>query len=149
MGGMRLLAALLALSIPFLVACEGPTAVFAGGALTGPVESAPASFAFARDAGTVQLETRPEDPYSVNIACAVVGDALYVSAGDNKSQWVENMEADPRVRMRISGQIYPLRAERVTDDAEMRAFAEEWTKNSWARDPMTLDEAWVYRLQAR
>jgi hypothetical protein len=149
MGGMRLLAALLALSIPFLVACEGPTAVFPGGALTGPVESAPASFAFARDAGTVQLETRPEDPYSVNIACAVVGDALYVSAGDNKSQWVENMEADPRVRMRISGQIYPLRAERVTDDAEMRAFAEEWTKNSWARDPMTLDEAWVYRLQAR
>jgi len=146
---MRLLPAFLALLVPFLWACEGPTAVFPGGELAGPVEPAPTSFAFARDAGTVQLETRPEDPYSVNIACAVVGDTLYVSAGDNKSQWVENMEANPLVRMRIAGDIYPLRAERVIDDAEMRAFADEWTKNSWARDPTTLDEAWVYRLEAR
>lgn len=146
---MRLPLVCLVLSASFLLACEGPTAVFPGGALSGPVKEAPASFAFARDAGTVQLETRPDDPYSVNIACAVVGDALYVSAGDNRAEWVDNMEANPLVRLRIRGDVYPLRAERVTDDAEMRAFADEWTKNSWARDPTKLDEAWVYRLSAR
>lgn len=129
--------------------CGGPFAVLPGGALNGPVEPTPESFAFARDAGTVQLETRPEDPYSVNIACAVVGDALYVSAGANKARWVENMEANPLVRLRIDGAIYELRARRVTDDAEMRAFADEWIKNSWARDPTKLSEVWVYQLGAR
>ena len=139
----------LLLALALLPACGGPFAVFSGGALAGPVRSNPESFAFARDAGTVQLETRPDDPYSVNIACAIVGDALYVSAGDNKSRWVENMEAEPAVRLRIRGDIYELNATRVTDDAEMRAFAAEWIKNSWARDPLTLDEVWVYRLDAR
>ena len=123
--------------------------VFPGGALEGPVKPVPQSFAFASDTGTVQLETRPEDPYSVNIACAIVDDQLYISAGDTKAQWVENMELDPLVRLRIEGEIYELRAERVTDDTEMQAFADEWTKRSWARDPTTLDEVWVYRLQAR
>jgi hypothetical protein len=137
------------LVLPLLLACEGPTAVFSGGALQGPVEPLPAGFDFARDAGTVQLETRPEDPYSVNIACTVVGERLYVSAGGNRAQWVENMEADPRVRLRVDGVIYELRAERVTDAAEMDAFAEAWLQHAWARDPRGYDEVFVYRLVAR
>ena len=141
LGGALLLLAL---------GCSGPFAVFPGGELSGPVQPAPASFAFARDAGTVQLETRPDDPYSVNIACTVVGDALYVNAGDTRARWVENMEADPRVRMRIDGTIYELRAERVVDETEMKAFAGAWLeKGAWARDPTELDEAWVYRLEPR
>jgi hypothetical protein len=133
-----------------LVGCRGPFLVFPGGGLSGPVQSTPESFAFARDAGTVQLETRPEEPYSVNIACAVVKDGLYVSAGGNKSRWVEHMESNPLVRLRIDGDIYELRARRVVGDAEMRAFADVWVaKGSWARDPTTLEEAWVYRLGPR
>jgi hypothetical protein len=131
------------------IGCNGPTSIFAGGDLNGPVKPTPHDFEFARDAGTIQLETRPDDPYSVNIACAVVGDSLYISAGGNKSKWVENIEADPRVRVRIKGDIYELTATRVTGDDEVRAFADEWLKNSWARDPTKLDEAWVYRLEAR
>ena len=139
----------LALCVLALVACGGPIATIPGGALDGPVKPAPSSWDFARDAGTVQLETQPDDPYSVNIACAVVDDGLFISAGDNKSRWVENMEADPRVRMRINGDVYELAARRVTSDAEMDSFADEWIKNSWARDPTTLDEVWVYRMEAR
>jgi hypothetical protein len=137
------------LSLFAMLACSGPTAVFPGGALDGPVKPTPESFGFALDAGTIQLETDPEAPYSVNIACAVVGDALYISAGENKAQWVENMEVDPRVRLRIKGDIYELSAHRVTTAVELDAFAEEWTKNAWARDPRELDEVWVYRLAAR
>jgi hypothetical protein len=138
-----------ALASLMLWACGGPTALFPGGALSGPVRPVPESFEFARDAGTIQLESRPDDPYSVNIACAVVDDNLYVSAGDNKSQWVENMEANPLVRLRIKGDVYELRAQRVTDESEMQAFADEWIKYSWARDPRSLDEVWVYRVAAR
>lgn len=137
------------LALPALWACGGPFAVFPGGALDGPVKPAPGSFEFARDAGTVQLETNPLDPYSVNIACAVADEKLYVSAGENQSQWVENMEADPRVRIRIKGDIYELNARRVTDATEMQAFADEWMKNSWARDPTQFEEVWVYNLVAR
>ena len=75
---------LLAVSVLVLWGCGGPLAVFPGGALDGHVKSTPQNFAFARDAGTIQLETRPDDPYSVNIACVVVGGALYVSAGDKR-----------------------------------------------------------------
>ena len=132
-----------------LAACSDPYAVFSGGELAGTVKPTPDSFEFARDAGTVQLETRPDDPYSVNIACAVVDRALYVSAGDNKSKWVENIEEDSLVRLRIKGDIYELRADRVRNSEEMDVFAEEWIKNSWARDPRKLDEAWVYRLESR
>lgn len=129
--------------------CGGPVAVFPGGALDGPVKPAPASFAFAREAGTIQLETRPADPYSVNVHGAVAGEGLYVSAGDNRAAWVEHIETDPRVRVRIEGDVYELRARRVTDAAELDAFAEVWIQNAWARDPRELGEVWVYRLEAR
>lgn len=146
---MRSLPSLVFLPVFALWACGGPVATFPGGQLDGPVKPAPESFAFAQDAGTIQLETRPDDPYSVNIACAVVAGDLYISAGDYKARWVENMEANPLVRLRIEGEIYELKANRVTEDDEMQAFATEWTKNAWARDPTTLDEVWVYRLEAR
>jgi len=140
---------LLATGLLGLVGCGGPVLVFPGGALEGPVAPAPESFAFARDAGTVQLETRPEEPYSVNVNGTVVGEAFYVSAGGSASRWVRHIQADPRVRVRIGGTIYALRAERVTDAAELDAFAEAWLQNRWARDPRQFDEAFVYRLEPR
>jgi hypothetical protein len=143
-------AALPAALLAFTLGCGGPTFVFPGGALEGEAKPVPSSWAFAADAGTIQFETRPEDPYSVNIVCVVVGEQLYVSAGDNHSQWVENMEVNPLVRARIEGGLYELRAERVTNDAEMAAFAKGWTdKVSFGRDPTELDEAFVFRLSER
>src|SRR5262245_48646293 len=135
-----------------LSACSGgPLPFMAGGKLDGDVKPTPASFAFAKDAGTIQLETRPEDPYSVNVAGAIVGDGLYVSAGDNRANWVENMETNPLVRARIEGDVYELKARRVTDSKEMDAFAESWLAlGAWARDPRKLDgEPYVYRLEPR
>lgn len=133
-----------------LIGC-GPTFVFPGGALEGEPQPPPASWSFAADISTIQLETRPGDPYSVNISCAVANDQLYISAGDSYTQWVENMDADPRVRVRIDGVLYDLRAERVTDPEEMRAFGIAWTAKLGfiGRDPTKLDEAFVYRLGPR
>ena len=33
--------------------------------------------------------------------------------------------------------------------SEVEGRADEWLKNSWARDPTKLDVAWVYRMEPR
>ncbi len=131
-------------------ACNGPFVLLPGGELDGRVEPAPSDWVFAGDYGTVQLETRPEDPYSVNIAYTVLDGRLYINAGDTETQWVKNMSVNPLVRLRLEGVLYDLRAERVTESSEISAFGEAWTGQSmFRRDPAELDQVWLYRLVSR
>ncbi len=132
------------------LACGGPLPFMAGGELAGEVAPAPSDWAFAGGQGTAQLETRPEDPYSVNLAYTIVGGALYINAGDTETQWVQNMAVNPQVRLKVDGVIYELRAERVTDTADIARFARAWTSQSmFRRDPTELEEVWIYRLRSR
>jgi hypothetical protein len=133
-----------------LLACSGPFGLLPGDGLDGEVAPVPGDWTFAGDYGTAQLETRPEDPYSVNLAYTIVDGALYINAGDTETQWVQNMTANPEVRLRVDGVLYELHADRVTDGAEIARFAEAWTSQSmFRRDPTELDEVWIYRLRAR
>ena len=136
--------ALLALA----VGC-GPFVVFPGGGLEGNTASPPASWAF-DEINTVQLETRPEDPYSVNIWAVGIGPNAYVHSGTNRSNWVEHMESDGRVRLRIEGQIYELQAARVEDQDEFDRFSDayEETYGSRPRNENAAD-AYLFRLSAR
>jgi hypothetical protein len=121
--------------------------VLPGGSLGGDAKSAPSDWAFAGEWGTAQLETNPEDPYSINLVFTILNESLYINAGDTETQWVKNMAADPMVRLRIDGTVYALRAERVTDKSEIAAFGKAWTGRSmFSRDPAELDPVWVYRL---
>ena len=132
-----------------LCACR-PFLLLPGGKLDGPVKPTPASFALPGNRDTIQLETRPEDPYSVNISGAVVDGNLYVSAGDTLTGWAKNVEANPLVRARVEGNVYELRARRVTDRAELQAFSVVWLSgNTFSRYPMTLGEVWAYQLGPR
>ena len=143
----RRLLLLLVLSAP---ACSGPFGLMSGGELTGEVKPVPSDWTFAGDVGTAQLETKPEDPYSVNLAYTLVDGALYINAGDTETQWVQNLTANPRVRLRVEGVLYELRADRVTDPDEIARFARAWTSQSAFRlDPTELEEVWIYRLHAR
>jgi hypothetical protein len=131
-------------------ACGGPTLLLPGGQLEGEARPAPADWSSAGDYGTAQLETRPEDPYSVNVGFTVVDGRVYVNAGDTETRWVQHIAADPRVRLRIDGALYDLRAERVTDSGEIASFARAWTSQSrFRRDPTELEQVWLYRLVAR
>jgi hypothetical protein len=134
-----------------LAGCNGPLPFLSAGALDGTVTPPPARWAdWGEDYGVVQLETNPADPYSVNIAYTTVGNGLYANAGDTRTKWVEHMERDPRVRLRRGDAIYELRAERVTDEREIDAFAEAWTSQGfYHRDPRKLDALWLYRLERR
>jgi hypothetical protein len=130
--------------------CNGPFGLFSGGPLGGESKPAPADWSFAGDYGTAQLETLPQDPYSVNLAYTILDGSLYINAGDTETQWVKNMTEDPLVRLRLDDVLYDLRAQRVTESGEIEAFASAWTGQSmFRRDPSMLDEAWIYRLLPR
>lgn len=143
LGRIALLLALVA------TGCNGPLPFLSGGKLTGETAPVPPDWKLAADHGTAQLETRPEDPYSVNIVYTVANGRMYVNAGGNEANWVKNIAANPAVRLRIDGVIYDLRAERVTERAEIEMFAAAWTSQStFRRDPSKYEQVWIYRLEA-
>jgi hypothetical protein len=144
---IRLLSLLLA---GLVSACGGPLGLLPGGKLAGSVRPPPADWATAGEYGFAELETRPEEPYSVNIAYTVLDGQLYANAGDTETQWVINIADDPRVVIRMDDVLYPLTAERVTDVAEIARFGKVWTRQGYFhRDPADLGEVWVYRLIPR
>lgn len=132
------------------VACDRPLVLLPGGSLQGSVAPPPADWAFTDEVNTIQLETRPDDPYSVNIWVIALGERLYVHAGANRSTWVEHMEADPNVRLRVGGSIYELAAARVEAQDEFDRFSDAY-EAKYGRRPRNenVDEAYLFRLAAR
>ncbi len=146
----RLRLLLVLASLGLLAGCGGPFLTIPGGALTGTTEEMPASWAFTDEVDTVQLETQPADPYTVNIWVIALDPSLYVHAGANRSTWVEHIEADPQVRLRVDEAIYELRAGRVEEQAEFDQFSDAYEKK-YGRRPRneSVAEAYLFRLDAR
>jgi len=131
-------------------ACGGPTLVFPGGALDGETAAAPADWSFTNDVSTIQLETNPSDPYSVNIWATGIADKLYVHAGANRATWVEYLESDSSARVRVEGTLYAVSAARVESQDEFDAFANAYEAKYSTRprnENVTL--AYLFRLTAR
>jgi hypothetical protein len=105
------------------VAC-GPLGPLPGGEIDGALASTPAGdWSFTDAHWTVQLETRPGDPYSVNVWCAAAGGRLYVGAGrGGSSTWSRALLDNPRARVRIGTVLYEVTAIRVADDAEIETY---------------------------
>ena len=144
---LLLVALVLAASV---AGCDGPFVLLPGGALEGSTAAIPDSWAFTDEVDTVQLETRPADPYSVNVWVIALGENLYVHAGDNRTKWVENIETDPSVRLRIDDSIYELLAARVEDQGEFDRFSDAY-EQKYGRRPgnENVAEAYLFRLSAR
>ena len=90
---MRVAAALLAtlLAAPLatlLAGCGGPLLAIPGGALAGEPAAVPASWG-ASHTGVLELETRPGDPYSVQVNYVVRDGRLYVDPADGR-RWLVN-----------------------------------------------------------
>ncbi len=143
-------ARLIAVSSLFLVAGCGPFLLLPGGKLDGTTASAPNDWSFTDQVKTVQLETRPETPYSVNIWAVGLGPLLYVHAGANRSSWVEHMEANSAVRVRVEGKLYDLRASRVEGQDEFTRFSDAYEEKYGSRPRNeSVVEAYLFRLEAR
>lgn len=111
-----------------LAACSEPFVTVPGGELAGQTLDPPAEWVAVPD--TFQLETRPHDPYSINIWGVGVGPDLYVATSADGTSWTGYLDADSNVRVRLHDDIYPLRAAVVEDRAERdrvaRAFADKY-----------------------
>lgn len=115
----------LVLASVLATACGGPVGPFAGGRLSGEEAGWPADWDALAAAEEIQLETGPDDPYSVNLWAVVVdGDPWVVSSllmgpdEPEERRWVRNVEQDDRVRLRVDGVVHPARAVPV-DDADV------------------------------
>ena len=138
--------------ITMLVAagCE-PTFVFAGGELAGTERPMPTDWAFTEDFGTVQIETRPTDPYSVNVWGVSLNRDFYVAASDaGEATWAQAIEAEPRVRLRVGDDIYALLASRTEDPQELADVTDAYIdKYGGERERSFIRHAWVFRLDSR
>ncbi len=133
-------------------ACE-PLGPLAGGELEGEThQTEVADWSFAHGYDTIQLETRPDDPHSVTVWCFTHEGRLYVpSRHAKRKRWVQNVMDDPRIRVRIGDRIYPARASRVSDSAELEAAVPALFEK-YDLEPLDEEEragAWVFRLDWR
>ncbi len=150
MGRAFLLSSLLG-TCTLLAGCgEDPFIVLPGGALAGEVADPPADWSEHKDVDEVQLETQPEDPYSVNLWVAAIGPDIYVATGEDGTNWTENIDRQRDVRLRIGTTVFELEARAVTDQAERASVAAEYVR----KYDVDVDDNWVqagkiYRLDRR
>jgi hypothetical protein len=105
-----------------------PGGELSGELVTGPVED----WSFVDDR-FIDLETRPDDPYSVQLNYIVRDGQLFIDPAEGRS-WLEYIREDPRVRARFGGKIYSLQAVLVGQPGELEGFD---------------DDRFIYRLESR
>lgn len=100
--------------------CQTPFLVFSGGVLSGE-PCGPESFAFARQFKLLQLEVRPDAPYSVILRVVIRDGELYIDAAERR-RWHDYLKQNPDVRVKIGDRIYRATATRVDDEAITAEF---------------------------
>jgi hypothetical protein len=140
---------IIVLVISSLFAC-GPLVMIPGGELSGETRSVPSDWSFSDTVKTVQLETRPANPYSVNIWGVGVDSDFYVAAGDGESAWARHITDDDNVRLRIGDAIYEMRAVRdKSPESRDRFLAAVKQKYDYEPDEDQASDAALFRLVAR
>ena len=133
-----------------LAGCSEPFIVMSGGALSGTVLDPPVDWTAFADVDVVQIETRPADPYSVNIWMAAIERDIYIATGADDTNWSAHLDADPDVRLRIGTEIFELEAARVLDNREKRAVASVYVdKYGLDADDNWVLDGQVFRLDRR
>lgn len=130
---------------------DGPLGPIPGGALVGPVNSNP-NPEWSNLEQVIELEIRPEKPWSLSVWNAVIDGELYVpSAMGARRRWTAVALEEPMVRVRTRGQIYERRIEKVEDPALRlrigRAIAERYGATS--PESAETDTTWYFRLAPR
>ncbi|MFP6807534.1 MAG: nitroreductase/quinone reductase family protein [Pseudomonadales bacterium] len=134
-----------------LVGCE-PMGPLPGGELDGQLQEATVSWMSFAEVELVQLETRPSDPYSINMWGVTNGEKYYIaSGGGRKSEWVGHILEDPKVRRRIEENIFELKAVLVSEEDELTMveglYDQKYDMESVGQD--STDDILVYRLDPR
>lgn len=111
---------------------NGPLEVFPGGAMTGPA-GIETNWDFVKGDGVLDLELRPEQPYSVRVNFIKKNDNIYIDPAPDRN-WYAILLKNLNVRVRFDREIYDVRAVEVTDPTETEGM-----------DPTRI----IYRLEMR
>ncbi len=129
-----------------LFGCD-PMGPLPGGALAGEITTPPDDWTMMAKVETVQLETGPEDPYSVNLWIVSLGSRLYVAAGGGDTRWSRRISSNPKVRLRIDNNIFELHASSVDNDEELKgvrlAYIDKYPMNAESEE---FNDSTVFRL---
>jgi hypothetical protein len=141
-----------ALSCLLLTIACSPIGPLPGGELSGTVQVTPENWAAAQKLQIVQIETRPTNPYSINIWAVSDKTNFYIgSGGGEDSAWVGHLAQDPSVRLRLGDEIYLLTAVRVIDATEQARvstlYAEKYEE--FDAEGFVAEEPVVFRLDPR
>lgn len=78
-------------------------------------------------------------PHEVEIWFSLDGQTLYMLAGNPHSDWVENLQKEPMVSVRIADKTYPGQA-RVVEDTKEDALARSLLVGKYEKFPGRLSE---------
>ena len=117
----RVLLLAFVVGLALIAGCGGPVLVFPGGELSGEVVTEPVDdWSFVTDS-FVDLEVRPDDPYSVELNYIVRDGKLYIDPAEDRT-WYQYLKADGRCRVRFGDKIYPVHAVLVGKPGELEGF---------------------------
>ena len=96
----------------------GPIGPLPGGVLWGETREPARDWSFTDSIDEIQLQTRVGLlPWSVTIWVMSSEGQLFIAAGNCDRVWTHRVVRDPDVRIRISGDVYEMRARQETDRA--------------------------------
>ena len=147
----RLIAPLTILILLGLTACS-PIGPIPAGQLSGDVQPIPSDWSASDDIQIVQIETRPDNPYSINIWGVGEGRNFYIGAGGGEDvAWVRHLADDAQIRLRLGSSLFLLTAVRVTDVAEQTRVGKLYAAkyDEFDAEASTPGEAVMFRLDPR
>ena len=131
---------------------DGPLGPIPGGRMSGPVVDAAIPLDWTGVEREIEIEVRPEQPWSLTVWRAVIDGDLYVpSGGGARRRWTRVAIADPRVRVRSQGRIQEGCLVRIEDPGtRARVLSALVDTYSLSRDGEGDDgSVWVFRIDPR
>lgn len=130
---------------------DGPIGPIPGGAFKGTVNPVPHPD-WSNLERVIELEIRPEKPWSLHVWNVVIDGELYVpSANGARRRWTAVAIKEPLVRVRTNGHIYEQRIEQVTDPALRQQVGQALAQRYGfepAKDPGQ-DTTWYFHVGPR
>ncbi len=130
----------------------GPCGPISGGRLSGTDSSVPpADWSIANDVPRCAVEVRPESPHSVTVNCMSWQGRLFVSCSECEPKaWSSYAVKDPRGRVQIGDEVYPVSLMRIVDPSELdsvwQARARKTGEENVEQRP---SDWWTFELRSR
>lgn len=131
---------------------DGPLGPIPGGRMSGPVADRIAELDWSGVEREIEIEVRPEQPWSLTVWRAVIDGDLYIPSGNGASRrWTQVAVEDPRVRVRSQGRIQEGCLTRVTAADARRPALEQLieTYGLPGGDQQDDGSVWLFRVDPR